>query len=198
MTIVPKRLGVKFSLKQPTTLQPDDILPIFQRWIQEHRVEGMLIDVIDYKHVPAGPGVVLIADEADYAYDLTDGITGLNYIRKRDLPGDLDAALRLCFSRALAAAGALEAEAPGDLAFDYCSAKISFLDRIQYRNLPDAFENAQAPVTEILGEIFGSPVSVSRAYDDPRSIFALECRVEGGDVSAEGLLERLQRAGQIS
>ncbi|MCY3831476.1 MAG: hypothetical protein OXG85_00590 [Chloroflexi bacterium] len=198
MTIVPKRLGVKFSLKRATTLQPDDILPIFQRWIQEHRVEGMLIDVVDYKHVPDGPGVVLIADEADYAYDLTDGKTGLNYIRKRDLPVDLEAALRLCFSRALAAAGALETEAPGDLAFDYCSAKISFLDRLQYRNLSAACENTRAPVTEILSEVFGSPVAVSRAYDDPRSIFALECRVEGGDVSAEGLLKRLQRAGQLS
>ena len=197
MTIVPKRLGVKFSLKQPPKLQPDDILPIFQRWIQERKVGGMLIDVIDYKHVPDGPGVVLIADEADYAYDLADGQTGLNYIRKRDLPADLEDALRLCFSRALAAACALEAEAPDDLAFDYSSAKISFLDRLQYRNRPEAFENVRGPAAEILCEIFGSRVDVSRAYDDPRSIFALQCRVEGGDVSAEELSNRLTRAGQI-
>ena len=52
MTIVPRRIGIKFNLKQPPKLQPDDILPIFQRWIQDHTVEGMLIDVIDYKHVP--------------------------------------------------------------------------------------------------------------------------------------------------
>ena len=92
MTTVPKRLGVKFSLKQEPKLQPDDILPIFQRWIQEHTVEGMLIDVIDYKHVLDGPGIVLISDEADYAYDLGAGQVGLHYVRKRDLPDDFAAA----------------------------------------------------------------------------------------------------------
>ena len=49
MTIVPKRLGVKFSLKQEPRIQPKNIVPIFQRWIQDHTVDGMLIDVIDYK-----------------------------------------------------------------------------------------------------------------------------------------------------
>ena len=198
MTIIPKRLGVKFSLQRPPALQPDDILPIFQRWIQERRIEGMLIDVIDYKHVPDGPGVVLIADEADIAYDLTDGQTGLNYIRKRDLPADLNGALRLCFDRALSAACALEAEAPDDLAFDYSAAKISFLDRLQYRNMPDTFEDVRGPVTTILSDIFGSPVAVTRAYDDPRSLFALHCRVDDGDIRADELMQRLQSAGQSS
>ena len=119
MTIVPRRLGVKFSLKQQPTLQPEDILPIFQRWIQEHTIEGMLIDVIDYKHVPDGPGIVLIADEFDLAYDLADGEIGLYYVRKRELPETLEPALRLVISSALAAARALEAEAPGDIIFDF-------------------------------------------------------------------------------
>ena len=107
MTTVPKRLGVKFSLTHEPKAKPDDILPIFQRWIQEHSVDGMLIDVIDYKHVPDGPGILLIADEADFAYDLGDGQIGLHYIRKRALPDDLSSALRLTFYRALQAARAL-------------------------------------------------------------------------------------------
>ena len=36
---------------------------------------------------PEGPGIVLIADEADFAYDLADGQIGLHYVRKRDLAG---------------------------------------------------------------------------------------------------------------
>ena len=115
-------------------------LPIFQRWIQEHTVPGMLIDVIDYKHVLEGPGVVLVADEADYAYDLGEGQPGLHYVRKRDLPDSLPAALRLSFHHAFASRPALEAEAPGDLVFDYRTAKISFLDRMHYRNQPEVFD----------------------------------------------------------
>ena len=134
MTIVPKRLGIKFNLIHAPRLQPDDILPIFQRWIQEHTVEGMLIDVIDYKHVPDGPGIVLIADEADYAYDSGYGELGLHYVRKRELPADFGSALKLVFHCALLGAQALEAEAPEDLIFDYSSVNINFLDRMNYRN----------------------------------------------------------------
>ena len=196
MTTVPKRLGVKFSLKQQPQLQPDDILPIFQRWIQEHSIEGMLIDVIDYKHVPDGPGVVLIADEADYAYDLMDGQIGLHYICKRNLPDNLQEALRFVIGRALAAALALEAEAPGDLVFDYGSVKISFLDRMHYRNRPEAFESIREYVTEVVSDIFGTSVSVSRTYEDPRSVFALRCRVEDGEASGEDISRRLQSTQQ--
>lgn len=190
MTTVPGRLGVKFSLKQQPTLKPDDILPIFQRWIQEHRIDGMLIDVIDYKHVPDGPGIVLIADEADIAYDLSDGETGLHVIRKRELPAALSEALRLVFSSALEAARALEAEAPGDIVFNFSAAKISFLDRMNYRNEPAVFELTRAVLTDTLSEIFGAPVTVSRFYDDPRAVFAIRCALDDGDFSADALVQR--------
>ena len=191
MTIVPRRLGVKFSLKQQPTLKPEDILPIFQRWIQEHSIEGMLIDVIDYKHVPEGPGIVLIADEFDLAYDLSDGVIGLYYVRKRELPDTLGDTLRLVISRALAAARALEAEAPGDIVFDYRSAKISFLDRIHYRNEPESFEAIRSIMTETLSGIFGANVEVTRQYDDPRAVFALRCAVESANFDIEALIARL-------
>jgi len=197
MTTVPRRLGVKFNLKQQPTLAPDDILPIFQRWIQEHTLEGMLIDVIDYKHVPEGPGVVLIADEADLAYDLTDGEIGLYYIRKRDLPDELSDALRLVFRGALDAALALEAEAPGDIVFDFGSAKISFLDRMHYRNTPEVFADTRAIMTELLSGIYGQAVTVSRFYDDPRAVFALRGTVAGGgEIDAKALSARLERNRQ--
>ena len=195
MTTVPRRLGVKFNLKQQPTLAPDDILPIFQRWIQDHTLEGMLIDVIDYKHVPDGPGVVLIADEADLAYDLTDGEIGLYYIRKRDLPDS--SWMKRCVSSsagALAAALALEAEAPGDIVFDFGSAKISFLDRMHYRNTPEVFADARAIMTELLSGIgYGQAVAVSRFYDDPRAVFALRCTVAGGAKSTRNRREGSQR-----
>ena len=196
MTIVPKRLGVKFSLKQQPTLQPEDILPIFQRWIQEHSIEGMLIDVVDYKHVPDGPGIVLIADEADLVYDLTDGEIGLYYLRKRNLPETLGDALCLVFSRTLEAARALEAEAPGDIVFDYRSAKISFLDRIYYRNEPETFEAVRGIMTETLSEIFGANVEVTRQYDDSRAVFALRCTAESANFDIEALIARLDASLQ--
>ena len=192
MTTVPKRLGVKFELKQTPQLQPADILPIFQRWIQEHAVPGMLIDVIDYKHVPEGPGVVLVADEADYAYDLGEGQPGLLYLRKRDLPATLPDALRLAFDCALQAARALEAEAPDDLVFEFSAAKISFRDRMRYRNQPDIFEAVRAEVVEIVSEIYGAPVELARVSDDPRRPFAMRARVAAGAIDPGDIARRLR------
>ena len=191
MTTVPKRLGLKFSLKQKPQSQPQDILPIFQRWIQEHTVAGMLIDVIDYKHVPDGPGIVLIADEADFAYDLGDGEIGLHYIRKRALPDDLAGAMRLVFAQALDAARALEAEAPGDIVFDYGSAKITFFDRMLYRNDAATLEGIRPGLTACLEGIFGCPLELTRVYEDPRRLLALRCRAQGTPVDVEAMIQRL-------
>lgn len=191
MTTVPKRLGVKISLKNPPQIQPEGIVPIFQRWIQKHTVDGTLIDVIDYKHVPEGPGVMLIADEGDYTYDLGDGQIGLQYIRKRALPDNLPDALRLTFRHAVRAARILETEAPDDLVFDYSAVKISFFDRMHYRNEPAKFENLREYVTGILGDIFGAAVSVSRFYDDPRLTFALRCAVSD-EIDVDGIVKRLE------
>jgi len=191
MTIVPNRLGVKFNLKREPALAAADIVPIFQRWIQEHRVEGMLIDVIDYKHVPEGPGVILIADEGDYAYDFGDGQIGLHYIRKRNLPGDMASALLLAFRLALGAALCLEDETPGDIAFDFSSAKISFLDRQRYRNDQSLYMALQDELSAILADIYGCDVALERAYDDPRLSFALRVTAQRDSVDGHKLLARL-------
>ena len=198
MTTVPKRLGVKFSLAQTPQLQPADIMPIFQRWIQEHTVPGMLIDVIDYKHVLDGPGVVLVADEADYAYDLGEGQPGLNYVRKRDLPDSLPAALRLSFEHALLGARALQAEAPDDLVFDFSAAKISFLDRMHYRNLPEVFDAIQVEVAASVGEIYGARVDISRVHDDPRRPLALRAQVATADIDLDAIARRLRDSRQTA
>ncbi len=196
ITTLPKRLGVKFSLKQQPQLQPDDILPIFQRWIQEGRVEGMLIDVIDYKHVPEGPGVVLIADEADYAYDLGDGQTGLHYIRKRDLPDDFAAALALVFHCALQGARALEAEAPEDLRFNFSSVKVSFFDRMNYRNESAVYDAIGGAVAEVMTGIYGAEISISRVYDDPRRLLALRVEAQSDDLDLADISRRLNASRQ--
>ena len=192
MTAVPKRLGVKFGLKQKPTLQPGDIMPIFQRWIQEHTVEGMLIDVIDYKHVHEGPSLILIADEGDYAYDLGDGQAGLQYIRKRLMPDSLPDALRLVFRLALDAARRLEDDSGGRLRFDYAAAKISFLDRQRYRNQPTVFDGLRAELAGFLARLYDDEIELARVYDDRRQVFAVRYSARQSTVDSENLLKQLK------
>ena len=197
MTIVPKRLAIKFNLKQNPSFPTKDVVAVFQRWIQEHAVEGMLIDVVDYKHVQNGPGIILIADEGDYGYDLGDGQIGIKYTRKRSLPDNLQAALHQAFRLAFIAAQRLEDETVLDgVAFDYSSAKIVFIDRQHYPNQLDKFQAVQAEIVQFLSGIYDSELTVSRSYEDTREVFAIDYQVSG-DVDAAVIESKLNQAQPV-
>lgn len=90
---------------------PDVLVPVLHRWIQRNALSEPLIDVIDYSHVPRGPGVLLVTHEAHYSVDQADGRPGLVYARKRGGPdGDLTAQLADALTHALHAAEQLEGE----------------------------------------------------------------------------------------
>lgn len=78
------RYDLKLFLDEDSQVELDECIPVFHRWIQEKRLDEVLIDVADYRHVPQGPGVVLVAHDAHYALDTTDGRLGLLYSRRRE------------------------------------------------------------------------------------------------------------------
>lgn len=75
---------VKIFLDDASEVEPAEYIPVFHRWIQEQRLPELLIDVADYRHVPHGPGVVLVAHDAQYAIDAAEGRQGLLYSRRRE------------------------------------------------------------------------------------------------------------------
>src|SRR5439155_15840277 len=123
-----------------------DATPIFHRWIQERVPEEMVIDVADYRHVPEGPGVLLIGHQANYSLDLAEGRLGLLYNRKTALEGDAQANLGQAFRAALAACRRLEEEVPfqGKLRFDAGDCEILLNDRLLAPNTDETW-NALRP-----------------------------------------------------
>jgi len=83
-----------------TTPSVDAAIPEFHRWIQHTVTDEMLIDVVDYRHVPDGPGVVLIGHEGDYSLNAT----GLTYSRKTKHPGSDPEKILDAYNRAADAA----------------------------------------------------------------------------------------------
>jgi hypothetical protein len=75
---------LKFFLDDAAGVELEEFIPVFHDWIQTQQLEELLIDVADYRHVPQGPGVVLIAHDAHYVMDLTDERLGLLYSRRRE------------------------------------------------------------------------------------------------------------------
>lgn len=62
---------------------PEAFVPVFHRWIKDHVLPELLIDVASYVHVPEGPSVALIGHGSDYFLDEGAGRLGLLYSRKR-------------------------------------------------------------------------------------------------------------------
>src|SRR5437762_11773460 len=84
-------------------------VPIFHSWIQTQAVpDHLLVDVADYAHVHHGPGAVLIAHEANFSTDNTDGRLGLMYVRKQPAAGSFAERVRQALVAALEGCKRLE------------------------------------------------------------------------------------------
>jgi hypothetical protein len=75
---------LKLFLNDASGVELEEFIPVFHDWIQTQQLAELLIDVADYRHVPQGSGVVLIAHDAHYGMDLTDARLGLLYSRRRE------------------------------------------------------------------------------------------------------------------
>ena len=78
------KVDLKLFLQDASEIDLEDFIPVFHDWIQHQRLDELLIDVVDYRHVHNGPGVMLIAHDAHYAIDMGDGRMGLLYSRRRE------------------------------------------------------------------------------------------------------------------
>src|SRR5881394_572829 len=104
------KISIKLFVERDT-FAPSEFVPIFHRWIQTHALpEHLLIDVADYAHVHAGPGIVLVSAEAKVHMDRGENRLGLMYVRKQPIAGatSFSEQLRGTLLQALKAAMTLE------------------------------------------------------------------------------------------
>lgn len=129
-----QQLEVKLFATADSAVDAERLIPIFHRWIQNDRLgpDAHLIDVADYRHVPKGPGVMLVADGAMWRMDEAGGELGMVYARKRDAPGPVAEKLAQGLERAIAAARALEDEPVllGALRFRGDRIKVTVMSRL--------------------------------------------------------------------
>lgn len=188
-----RRLSLKFEVSpDPTaTVELHPWIPLFHRFIQHGRVEGLLVDVADYAHVPNGPGVLLVAHEVDYGIDLAGGRAGLVVVRKRcgDLP--LAETLRDTLRKAFVAMRAVEEDGSTGLRFDRRRFVLRLLDRLAAPNSDEGFEALAKEAEPVLRELFGDAgLEIQRVgAGDARGALSLCAAVPAVDDAA--LVERL-------
>src|SRR5215472_986552 len=105
-----QHVNVKLLVQHGADVRLEPLIPVFHSWIESQNGNELLIDVADYTHVPAGPGVVLIGHEANYSVDNTGNRLGIRYNRKAVQDGDNQECLTQASRAALIACRRLEEE----------------------------------------------------------------------------------------
>ena len=118
--------------------ESDAVVKVFHRWIKDTVCPEMLIDVAEYSHVPEGPGVLLIAHEANYSLDNRGNRPGLLYNRKIADEGTFQEKLAQAHASALAACDRLEKETT--LRFDRNNLEVFVNDRALAPNTPETLQ----------------------------------------------------------
>ncbi|MBM3263980.1 MAG: hypothetical protein FJY97_11225 [candidate division Zixibacteria bacterium] len=182
-----QHLCVKRHVRHPDHIDLGNFLTIFNEWIQEEVGEELLIDVADYRHVPDGPGVVLVGHEATYSMDGADGRLGLLYSRKTVCDGSAEDRATAAMHSVLAAGNRLckHPRLSGKLEFDDTDFLIIVNDRLLAPNTENTFENLADTLRPVLGAFFAD-FSLSRAWTDPRKRLAARVAAPGGLKTVSG------------
>jgi hypothetical protein len=186
------KFGIKFFAQDADKLDILKLIPIYHRWIQQDALEDLLIDVADYSHVPAGPGVMLIALEGNYALDETGHERGVMYYSKRPIDGDLPERIAQVAGKALKAAQLMSGDAELEGALKLSGNRLQFFvnDRLAAPNTDAAYAELEPALRSFLNRLFdGAPYSLTRQADPKER---LSVRVEADrEVALETLLARL-------
>jgi hypothetical protein len=187
-----QHVNVKLLLQNGADVRLEPLIPVFHSWIEGQNGDELLIDVADYSHVPAGPGVVLIGHEANYSVDNTAERLGVRYNHKAVFEGSNLECLAQATRAALKACQRLEAEPrlESRIRFNGQDIELSVNDRLVAPNNA-ATRQAFDPDFHLFSQrLFrGKEYSVSYG-DDPRSLFTAYVRAARPHSVAE-LLEAL-------
>jgi len=187
-----QHVNVKLLLRNTEEIDLDPLVPVFHGWIQDQGREELLLDVADYRHVYAGPGVMLIGYEANYSVDNTDNRPGVRYNRKAALEGSNQDRLKQAAVAALKACQYFESDSRlnGKIRFNGREIEICINDRLLAPNQPATREAIHPDLELFLRKLFAGG-GYSLSYDDsPRNLFSVSVK-SSGTFSVEDLLQNL-------
>jgi hypothetical protein len=166
-----QHINVKIFATGASRVEWHSLIPIFHRWIREQAMPELLIDVADYAHVPAGPGVMVIGHEANYSVDNRENRLGLLYNRRTSLDGSSQDRIRQAYDAALFAAKKLqqEPELGGSLRFAESEVEVWVNDRLLAPNTPETFAAFEEEVALSLSNRLGGTPKLARSTD-PRDL----------------------------
>ena len=187
-----QHVNVKLFVQNRADVDLEPLIPVFHSWIQDQTNGELLLDIADYRHVEAGPGIVLIGHEGNYSVDNTDNRLGVRYNRKAALVGSNQDRLEQAARAALTACQRLEAEPRlgGKFHFNGQDIEISINDRLLAPNSDATREAAALDIDAFSQKLFGGGAYFASYERDPRKLFAVSLK-SAQPSSVADLLKRL-------
>jgi hypothetical protein len=164
-----QKINIKVFSTEPNKVPLTDFIDIFHGWIQA--TDGVYHDVADYSHMQAGPGIVLVADDANVSIDETDNRRGLLYSQKSKLGGSNLEKLSAVLRSALENCHRLEEEPAlrGKLRFSGNQVEILVNDRLLAPNKGEVFEELRPEIDFLARRLYASTnFKLSRNRQDTR------------------------------
>ena len=170
-----QHVNVKIPVEGELAVAPRLFIDVFHQWIREGVFDELLIDVADYRHVPAGPGVMLIGHEADYSLDNAGGRWGLRYNRKAPLAGTNEDRFAQALRSAAGACRLLETHfaADGPLAFSRREFELLINDRALAPNTPETWAACQPELSTCVKRMLGHGDFSLEQHQDRRARFGV-------------------------
>ena len=186
------KFGIKFFTPDAAKFDILRLIPVYHRWIQQRALQDLLIDVADYSHVPAGPGVMLIAHEGNYALDETGHERGVLYYSKHRLAGELPERFALVASKALKASRLLSEDAALEGALKVRGNDLQFFanDRLVAPNTDAAFAALEPALRSFLERLYAGANYTLARQTDAKERLAVRVQADS-DATLETLLKRV-------
>jgi len=162
-----QHINVKIFVADPDSSIVEHAVAVFHQWIKDGVCPELLIDVAEYRHVPAGPGVLLIGHEANYSFDERENRLGLLYNCKAALEGSFQSRLAQAHQSALAACDRLEQDLAfgGKLKFDRSSLEVFINDRLLAPNTNETWHALKPELEKYF------PGATITRHGEPRDLF---------------------------
>jgi len=183
-----QHINIKLYIENPENVNLAEYAAVFNTWIQNHKLEELLIDVADYLHVHNGPGIMLIGHEADYSLDNRAGRLGLLYNRKEQLEGTTQEKLAQAARAVLTVAQILEKE--NGLKFSGSEVQVIVNDRLLVPNTTETFTALEPDLKAFFGRLYSGAAYTLAHHNDPRERFTINVRTES-NFDVETLLKNL-------
>lgn len=170
-----QHVNVKIFVEGELPIEPARFIEVFHAWIRDAVLDELLIDVADYRHVPSGPGVLLVGHESDYSMDNTGGRWGLRYNRKAPVEGDHNDRFHNALRSAVHACLLLEKQfaAEGPLTFSRSEFEVFINDRALAPNTSETFAAYKPAIEAFLAGALGHSDSSLEHHAEERQRFGM-------------------------